>query len=403
MKNKFSEYSLSTPFYIFEEKGFIDNFNSLINAMRMIYPNYNIAYSYKTNYTPYICRLAKNLGAYAEVVSDMELELALKLGYANDHIIYNGPAKGPKMEKHILSGGISNIDNLDEVKRVVALAEFHPNTNINIGIRINSDIGTNFASRFGFEIFGEDLKEALRLIKSKNNLHIIGIHMHVSRARGLNAWKKRIENAIIAADSYLDEIPKYIDVGSGMFADMEPYLKEQFKIEVPSYQDYAKVVGGYMAERYKECNNKPMLLTEPGTTVVARYLSLYTRVIGSKSIDNRRMAIVDSDYHQIGETGRMMKCPYTVVRKGEKGDVILPPLDIVGFTCLEQDVLFKSFQDPLAVDDIIQFRNIGAYSIVYKPPFIQPQCPVYSKCQNGEIKLIKRAETFEDIFQTFVF
>lgn len=59
------------------------------------YDNYIPGYSYKTNYAPHICKLVKSLGGYAEVVSDMELYVAKKIGYENSEIIYNGPCKGP--------------------------------------------------------------------------------------------------------------------------------------------------------------------------------------------------------------------------------------------------------------------------------------------------------------------
>ena len=41
-----------SPLYVFHADEFIINYISLLNAMRSIYPKYNIAYSYKTNYTP---------------------------------------------------------------------------------------------------------------------------------------------------------------------------------------------------------------------------------------------------------------------------------------------------------------------------------------------------------------
>ena len=72
--------SHETPFYVFDEEGFIANYNKLCDAMRAYYPNYVPGYSYKTNYTPYVCQLVKSLGGYAEVVSDMEYQLAKKIG-----------------------------------------------------------------------------------------------------------------------------------------------------------------------------------------------------------------------------------------------------------------------------------------------------------------------------------
>ena len=81
-----------SPFYIFDEQGFIDNYKHIENTFKAVYPNYRISYSYKTNYTPFVCQLVKSLGGYAEVVSDMEYTLARKLGYANNQIVYNGPS-----------------------------------------------------------------------------------------------------------------------------------------------------------------------------------------------------------------------------------------------------------------------------------------------------------------------
>lgn len=393
---------METPYYIFDTNGYITNFRALEDAMKLNYPNYIPAYSYKTNYTPFICKIAKDLGAYAEIVSDMELSLALKLGYSPERIIYNGPAKGPMMERHILNGGISNIDNVAEAERVIFLAKLNPDKKLKIGLRINSDIGANFISRFGLDINGTEIIDVVNKIKAQPNLNLVGLHMHVSRARYIEAWQRRIDNILDAADRFIDGVPEYIDLGSGMFAEMESFLKEQFKIPVPTYDEYSSVVAGTMARHYANSTNKPILFTEPGTTVVARYLSLVTSVIGVKTIGDYRVAMVDSDYHQLGETGLMMKCPYSVSKSDEPGESINPPLNVVGFTCLEQDILFKNFPETLHVGDRIEFRNIGGYSIVYKPPFIQPNCPIFAETDGG-LKLIKREETFNDIFSTFIF
>lgn len=393
---------MRTPYYVFDSIGFKENFESLVNAMREEYPNYIPAYSYKTNYTPYICRMAKSLGAYAEVVSDMELNLAIKLGYEYKNIIYNGPAKGPLLEKFLLNGGVCNIDNFSEALRVIEFVRKHPENKFKIGIRINVDIGAGFISRFGFDVDSDEIGVAVKELNSIPNLKLVGLHLHISRSRYIEAWEKRIEKILEVADKFIEGIPEYIDLGSGMFGDMEPHLKKQFSIKVPTYKEYAEVVSRKMANHYACYTRKPILFTEPGTTVVARYLSLYTSVIGVKDIKGYRMAIVDSDYHQLGETGMMMKCPYTIFRTEHPVATVEPPLNVVGFTCLEQDILYKQFNEPLSIGDVVEFRNIGGYSIVYKPPFIQPNCPIYVK-EGDQFIEIKRAETFDDIFATFIF
>ena len=74
----------------------------------------------------------------------------------------------------------------------------------------------------------------------------------------------------------------------------------------------------------------------------------------------------------------------------------------VGYTCLEQDVLYKGYSGDISNGDYILFGNIGGYSLVDKPPFIMPDCPMIA-IKSENIKLIKRRETFEDIFNVFEF
>lgn len=394
--------TFGSPLYVFNDKAFINNYNHLCEAFRKEYPNYNLGYSFKTNYTPHICKLVKSLGGYAEVVSDMELYVAKRIGYDNNMIIYNGPCKGEKMAEHILNGGISNIDNENEADRVIELAKLHPEKIIKIGLRINTDIGAGFVSRFGIETDSLTMSRVVSLIKSQPNLKLVGLHMHVSRARHIEAWQKRIDNILEAADKIIDGVPEYIDLGSGMFADMEDYLKKQFTINVPTFEEYAKVVAGTMAKHYYNSEKKPLLITEPGTTVVSRYLSLVTSIKAVKTVRGRSIAVVDCDIHNAGETCQMLKLPYTLYKTGN-GKNSGSPVDITGFTCLEQDVLFKDFPKPLCVGDIIEFRNVGGYSVVYKPPFIQPCCSMIAINEDGTIEEIKRKETFDEIFNTFKF
>jgi diaminopimelate decarboxylase len=89
-------------FYILESRQFKQNFVELKSEFTNIYPNFNIAYSYKTNYTPKLCRIVNELGGFAEVVSDMEMEIALRIGVEPKNIIWNGPFKNAKKVEQLL-------------------------------------------------------------------------------------------------------------------------------------------------------------------------------------------------------------------------------------------------------------------------------------------------------------
>ena len=80
-------------YYILDTEQFRKNFLELRGEFQKIYKKSNIAYSYKTNYTPRLCSIVNELGGYAEVVSDMECEIAKRIGVKPDHIAFNGPYK----------------------------------------------------------------------------------------------------------------------------------------------------------------------------------------------------------------------------------------------------------------------------------------------------------------------
>lgn len=393
-----------TPFYVFDSRSFVSNYRKLEASMRKVYPNYHVAYSYKTNYTPYICGLVKNLGGYAEVVSDMELTLAKKLGYNNPNIIYNGPEKGILLEGHLLEGGIVNIDNISEATRISEFVSQHTDKTFKVGLRINMKLDNAFISRFGMTPFGEEIDNAVRILRQQPNIKIVGLHCHISRHRGLEAWAQRAEIMINAADKYIDGIPEYISLGSGMFADMDDRLKEQFGTSVPDYDDYARVTMTPFLRRYGTLSieKQPIVFTEPGTTVVARYIDFITTVRNIKTIDSRTIAIVDGSYENIGEICGLKKLPVTNLG-GSKSSESFDNIDITGYTCLEQDVLVGGYSGNLGKNDRIVIENVGAYSIVSKPQFIHPNCPMYAIDENGNIIEIMRAETFDDIFSKFYF
>ena len=392
-----------TPFYLFDEEGFVNNYRKLESIFKQVYPNYQISYSYKTNYTPFVCQLVKSLGGYAEVVSDMEYTLAKKLGYANKQIVYNGPSKGNEMYEHLENHGILNLDSLDEAKRVVAYCKAHPDRQYTCGVRINMDLGANFISRFGMVEDSPELLETIHIIRDTDNLQLVGIHCHISRCRGVDAWAQRAEIMLRMADKYVEGTPEYISLGSGMFAEMADYLKNQFDgASVPSYEDYCKATIEPFAQHYKDAEKKPILFTEPGTTVVARYLSFASKVLSVKHIRGRWIANMDGDYHNLGEICTMKKLPTHVIAAG-KEQKHYDNIDIMGFTCLEQDVMVPAWEGKLAEGDIIVFDNCGGYSIVSKPQFIKPQSAMFAKRMNGDVQMIMRAETFEDVFNKFSF
>lgn len=390
---------IKTPYYIFYADEFIENYHDLEDAMKSVYKNYQIAYSFKTNYTPAVCSLVKSLGGYAEVVSDMEYQLALKIGFPPEHIVYNGPGKGEMLEHSLFNGGLLNVDNMRELEKVIDIVKRYPNKEFEIGVRVNFDIGNGLHSRFGLDIENDDFKNALNKIKHIDNLSLRGLHFHISRARGLESWKNRIIGMLNLIDEYQLDNLQYIDLGSGMYGKLDPELQEQFG-QTPTYEDYANVVAQEMEKYFLNKTNKPVLITEPGTTLVSKYFHVFMSVLDIKEIRNKYFALLDGSFHNVGEICGLKKVPMRIVNKPESKTY--KNLDFVGYTCLEQDVIYSGYNGKLAIGDIVEICNVGGYSIVDKPPFIHPDIPIYM-IKNNEITCIKKEQTLNDIFAPYVF
>lgn len=398
------EKQYGSPLYIFREDDFIRNYHSFVNCFQNIYSNYQLSYSYKTNYTPFICKTVKKLGGYAEVVSDMEYTVAKRLGYNNDHIIYNGPYKGTLADEHLLKGGILNIDNLQEVKHICEVSKLHSEQHLEVGIRVNINIGQSFISRFGIDIDNGDLDIALSQLRAQPNLEIAGLHCHIGQSRTINAWKQRVEQMLTLADQYFDTPPKYLDLGSGMFAKMEPSLAEQFGTDIPAFENYAIAVAKPFADHYAKYPKakQPILFTEPGTTLINSYVDFVGKVNSLKSIKGNQFAVLNCSKDNIGDICKIKKIPLEVIHNSNTLSVC-KNANFVGYTCLEHDVMYTDFCGDLAVEDYVVFGNVGGYSNVSKPPFIAPNCAMISIRDNKETELIKRAESFDDVFITYTF
>lgn len=385
-------------FYLLDSVQFRKNFAELKTAFNNIYPNWNIAYSYKTNYTPKLCKIVNELGGYAEVVSEMELEIAKRVGCKMDRVIWNGPIKNvPIMEQFLLDGGTINIDSIEELEQVKDIHNRHTNKLIYVGIRCNYDVNDGVVSRFGFDIDGAEFMEAVRFATTTKNVKFINFQCHFAK-RQIAYWPARAKGMVDLIDR-LGIIPERIDIGGGLFGKMADSLRAQFSCEIPDYEAYAKAAAQVFADYFADKDVKPELLIEPGSAVVGDCMKFIGTVKTIKNVRGKWIATVLGSQKNISMTG--INPPMEVIAMGGEQKEY-KDLDFVGFTCIEGDVLYHNYTGKLAHQDAIVISNCGSYSLVMKPPFILPNFPVLD-ISEGKTEVIKRAENFDDLFHTFNF
>lgn len=397
LSNKFGD-----AFYLLESENFEINYKKLSDAFKAYYPKFNIAYSYKTNYIPKLVKIVDRLGGYAEVVSDMEVEIALKAGIKPEKIIWNGPIKNEiKVKEILLSGGTVNIDSIYEINIIKTIAEENPQNVLNVGIRCNYEVGDGVLSRFGFDVNGDDFDTALQFIASIPNIRLINLQAHFAK-RSPEYWEARSRGMLQTYDTVVEKyglIPQRLDIGGGIYGEMPDNLRIQLGIGIFNFDDYACRSAKLFADHFKDKQDKPWLFIEPGSAVAGNCMRFVCRIETMKAIKGKIFVTVHGSQKNISMNG--INPPIEIVSGGFKQEEVVNA-DIVGFTCIEGDVLQKDYNGPLAVGDYMVISNCGSYSIVMKPPFILPNFPIIDIC-NNDIELIKKAESFYDLFCTYCF
>ena len=246
-----------SPLYLVDRARFEANFDGLTAAFGSRWQPFVLAYSYKTNYLPYLCDLVRQKGGRAEVVSRMEYDLALKVGCDPKRIIFNGPAKtAADIQTALDNGSLLNADSHAELALIAAYADAHPDRDIPIGLRINialsdaagrSHIQESLnVGRFGLD--PSELEKKCRMQKGEckinespvampdpkrkinstfniqhstvptHNLRIVSLHGHTSTTdRSVWCFEVITQTLCEVAEKYFPDSVRSINIGGGFF------------------------------------------------------------------------------------------------------------------------------------------------------------------------------------------
>ena len=360
---------LKTPCFIINENKLKNNVFSFIRALNETFYKGIVGYSVKTNSLPFLLKKALEFGCYAEVVSVDEFQLAKKVGFPVNKIIYNGPMKNKETFIEALEGGaIVNVENFREIDW---LRDANNLNDYNLGLRININfelIGINDEphsySRFGFSYENGDVIRAINSIK-KYGFSVNGLHVH----RTSSSRKLQIYNRIaLYVSNIVNELKldlKYIDFGGGYFGDMPGK---------PNYNDYANEV-----KRNLDIDLEGVtVIMEPGNGLIASPIDYIFSILDTKEI--RGKLVCSSDATRLDVDPFFHKSAYSYEFLTD-GDYILPKEKrqlITGSTCLENDVLFEIIDSRrLFPGDKIKLKCVGAYTMALSPNFINYLATVY--------------------------
>ena len=402
-----------TPLYVVDKARLKKNYDQFYQSFNSLYPNIIIGYSYKTNPLPGVLKALHEFGAYAEVISQFELWLALKLGVAPDNIIFNGPSKTRDSLQLAIDHKIKiiNIDNFSEISTIDELASTR-NHKQNVGVRLVTSVG--WSSQFGLSIKNGAAFEAFRQIKAKKNLVACGVHLHLGTGlKDISTYLQAIKEVLEFARSLKSELDitiQYYDFGGGFgVPTVRPFtpidsslMANDYPIapmdltSSPPLSDYSRSIIDLFTQ-YIDVAAEPLpcLIFEPGRAITSSAQSMLLSILAIKqSENNTKNVIVDGgknitmplayEYHEIFPASAMSK---------EKDSLY----NIYGPLCHPSDIIFLLKKLPtLKVDDIIAIMDAGAYFVPNQMNFSNPR-PAVIMVHEGKHELLRERESFENI------
>lgn len=400
-----------SPLYLLDAAELLRRYRLVAESFRRAYPQTVVAYSYKTNYLPALCRLLREAGAWAAVFSELEYRLARELGVPPAGIVCGGGLGAPAYrERAVADGALLNLDSFDDLDAVAATAA-RLGTRCRIGVRVNFALAGaagprplehgDPVSRFGFSVEDGDAERAVGLVRASPHLRCVGLHCHFSTVEKDAGLFDEVSRTMAELAGRLlwrgadDGEERLLNLGGNL-----PVLAASDGLGEDGrggdYRQHAEFVAGNLRRALAGAGALPRLVLEPGAAIAEPAMSLITTVTGVKTVRGRRFVSVDGGVMDTGGVGRE---PAAVELVAAGGTAAAAPggVDLVGFSASEEDVLCRGAMlgEPRPGDFVI-VHDVGAYSLVNEPQFSRPR-PGVVLADGGGFVLVRRPETYEDV------
>jgi diaminopimelate decarboxylase len=391
-----------SPLFVFSERSLRERVRELRAQLGRRVANFDLAWSYKTNYLGAICKVFHQEGSLAEVVSGMEMKKALAAGVAGRQILFNGPYKTEAdltlaFEKQVKV----HLDHLDELALAEKVAD-RMGVVPEVGMRVSiSELPVPTWDRFGFHLESGRALEAARRIVRGGRLDLRTLHCHIgtfiANPEAYRLAALALAGLALTMEKEIGIRIDTIDLGGG-FASHNTLHAQYLPGEeaTPALGEFVEAIASGLEEGMKGAE-PPRLVLETGRALVDEAGYLVATVVGNKRLADRRRAVILDAGVNILPTAwwyRHNVSPAQEVFGTAEPTVFFGPL------CMNIDVVRDHIMfQPLRVGDRVVIRHVGAYNLTQWMQFITERPNVVMVSLKGEHGLIRKAETFETLTQ----
>jgi len=385
---------VGTPFYLYSHATITRHYRVFDEAFKGL--DHLICFSVKSNSNIAVLKALEQEGAGADIVSGGELLRVLRAGIPTGKIVYSGVGKSPgDIERAIQSDILMfNVESSQELHLVNRIAG-HFKQKAAIAIRINPDIEAETHPYLTTGImenkFGIPMKDALQVYEIADGLEHIkikGISCHIgSQLIDIHPFTK----ALSSLRGLLRELRNkgmeigYLNLGGG--------LGITYNDETPPHpHEYA----GALKEMIEK--DSINLILEPGRVIIGNAGILVTRVLYTKSTENKRFIIVDAAMNDLIRPALYNSFHAVQPVKRINADPI--KADLVGPVCETSDFFARDrAMPPFEQGDLIAIMSAGAYGFSMSSNYNSRPRPAEVMVKEGQFSIIRVRETPEELFR----
>ncbi len=378
-----------SPVYVYDSAKIVSQYQRLTNAFSGV-KQLKLNYAVKALSNLSILKLMKSLGAGLDTVSIQEVEMGLLAGVQPENIIFtpNGVSL-EEIEKVAAKGVQINIDNLSILEQ---FGTKHPN--IPVCVRINPHImaGGNskisvghIDSKFGISV--HQTPHILRIVEN-TGMHINGVHMHTgSDILDIDVFIQASEILFDVAAQFKNL--EFVDFGSGFKVpykegDIETNIEELGEKLTARFNTFCKSYGKQLELGF-----------EPGKFLVSESGQFLAKVNVVKQTTSTVFAGVDTGFNHLIRP--MFYDSYHRIENISNPEGRERFYSVVGYICETDTFATNRRIAEISEGDIVSFKNAGAYCFSMASNYNSRFKPAEVLWHNGEAKLIRKRETFNDL------
>ena len=396
--------SYPTPFHIYDEQAIRENVRKLLAAFAWAH-GFKEYFAVKAAPNPHLMKILREEGVGADCSSMAELVLSERVGIIGEDIIFS--SNDTPYEEYIKAKEMGAIINLDDITHIEYLERhaglpemlsfrYNPGPLLKSG---NTIIGYPEEAKYG--LTRDQIFEAFRLCQAKGvkrfGLHTMVISNELNGDSFVATARMMFELAVDIQRQLAIRI-EFIDLGGGIGI---PYRPEQEPVDLA-------YVGSQVRKVYEEIiatnGLHPLrLAVECGRMITGPYGYLVTKAIHKKEIYKNYIGLdacmanlmrpaLYGSYHHI-----------TVV--GKEHEPLDHVYDITGSLCENNDKFAIDRPLPrIDTGDIVVIHDAGAHGHAmgfnYNGKLRSAELLLRP---DGTVRLIRRAETLQDLFATLDF